>query len=99
MGLTTPPVERRLADFLCLDPSTAGVQDSIKGGEEKISVRTLRDIALYCLHRIINAVRHGSIEGAMLAEQAFVAYAADAASGHVQAAALMARARTRVREQ
>jgi hypothetical protein len=99
LGLPTPPVERRLADFLCLDPCTAGLQASLKGGDEKATARTLRGIAVFCLHRTINAVRYGTIDGALLAEQAFVAFVAEAASGHVKAAALMFRVRTRAREQ
>jgi hypothetical protein len=98
LGLPTPPAERRLADFLCLDPCTVGLQASLKGGDEKATVRTLRGLAVYCLHRTINAVRYGTIGGALLVEQAFVAYVADAASGHVHAAALLSRARTRARE-
>jgi exonuclease III len=99
LGLPTPPVERRLADFLCLDPCTAGLQASLQGGDEKATARTLRGLSTYCLHRTINAIRHGTISGALLAEQAFAAFVTDAASGHKQASALMNRVRTRAREQ
>ena len=98
LDLPTPPVEKRLADFLGLELCTAGLQAALRGGDEKNMVRTLRGLSVYSLHRTLNAVRYGTITGALLVEQAFVVFVADAASGHVHASALISRARTRARE-
>ena len=94
-GLSEPPVERRLADFLCLDPYTDGLPAALRGGDAPTAARTLRGLAVYCLHRTLNAVRHGQVHGALMAEQAFTAFAAEAAGGHRRSVLILSRAKLR----
>ena len=97
VGISRPPANKELDEFLCLCPASHSLPPQLQGADSHRNAVALRALSIYALVRTHAARRHGVIS-AQDTSDAFRAFVREGARGSAACEGLLRQSRIRPRE-